>query len=120
MVTATSSAVLAVNVGSSSVKCALFTFCAQPRLIVRTAVDGIGSSCTPRLLDWVDQETAHVSLKAIGHRLVHGGPHYSGSQRITPAVLDTLAQLIPFAPNHLPDEIALINALGQHCASVPQ
>jgi acetate kinase len=120
MVTATSSAVLAVNVGSSSVKCALFTVDAEPQLLVRTTFDGGASSCAPSLLDWVDRETRHVPLKAIGHRIVHGGPNDRGSQRITPAVLDTLTQLIPFAPNHLPDEIALVNTLGRHRASVPQ
>ena len=112
--------VLAVNVGSSSVKCALFTFDAEPQRLARITLDGIASSSIPRVLEWVDNETADLALKAIGHRLVHGGPHYRDSQRITPAVVDTLKQMIPFAPNHLPDEIALIEALGRHCVSVPQ
>jgi len=44
-------AVLAINAGSSSVKCALFTFEAEPRPLTRETIDGVASSCLPRLLD---------------------------------------------------------------------
>jgi acetate kinase len=50
-------------------------------------------------------------LEAIGHRLVHGGPDYVEPQVVTRALLDALRRLVAFAPNHLPDEIALIESL---------
>jgi acetate kinase len=56
----------------------------------------------------------------VGHRLVHGGPTYREPQPITAALLGTLRQLIPFAPNHLPDEIALIEAVVRQRPDIPQ
>lgn len=113
-------AVLAINAGSSSVKCALFTLDARPQPLARDTVEGAGSSCVPQLLDWVDSHTRGVSLAAVGHRIVHGGPLYRDPQPITPAFLETLTRLIAFAPNHLPDEIALIEAIGRWRPDVPQ
>jgi acetate kinase len=118
--TTTAPAVLAVNVGSSSLKCALFTYEADPRPIARESFNGAASSCLPRLLDWIDRQEQHVALAAIGHRIVHGGSAFREPQPLTPDVLDTLQQLIPFAPNHLPDEIALIEALQHRRPAVPQ
>jgi len=45
------------------------------------------------------------SLKAIGHRLVHGGEAFSDSVRITQAVKDTVRKLIPLAPLHNPPNL---------------
>jgi len=119
-VTTIASAVLAVNVGSSSVKCALFSVDAEPRPLARQTLEGVASSCITRLSEWVDQQTSHSPLAAIGHRIVHGGPRYHTPQRVTPAILEVLRQLIPFAPNHLPDEIAVIEALGRSQPAAPQ
>ncbi len=45
------------------------------------------------------------SLRAIGHRLVHGGEAFSGSVRITQAVKDTVRKLITLAPLHNPPNL---------------
>jgi acetate kinase len=119
-VTTTAPTVLAINAGSSSLKCALFTAEAEPRPLARETLDGAGSSCLPRLLAWIDLHTHKVPVSAIGHRIVHGGPAYRSPQRLTPGVLETLRRLIPFAPNHLPDEISLVEALARHRPGVPQ
>src|SRR5262249_22090173 len=111
---------LAINAGSSSVKCALFTFDAEPRSVARETIHGVGSSCLPRLLEWLDAHVRGDSVVAIGHRIVHGGPKYREPQLITTAILDDLVRLVPFAPNHLPDEVALINELGRYRAGVSQ
>jgi acetate kinase len=111
---------LAINAGSSSVKCGRFTFEQEPRLLARETIDGTRAEATPRLIDWIERNTQAASLAAIGHRIVHGGRRFSDPQPIGPALLATLTQLIPFAPNHLPDEIALINVLGQCRPGVPQ
>jgi acetate kinase len=112
--------VLAINAGSATVKCGLFTLDADPRSLVRETFDGTASSHVQRLLDWIDTHTRDSSLAVIGHRIVHGGPRYSEPQRLTSSLLDELRQLIPFAPNHLPDEIGLIDALQQAHPDVPQ
>jgi acetate kinase len=112
--------VLAINAGSATVKCALFTLDAEPRALLRGAIEQTGSSGAPRLLEWVDTHTRDTHLAAIGHRIVHGGARHHEPQPVTPALLDDLRQLVPFAPNHLPDEIALIEALARARPDVPQ
>jgi acetate kinase len=111
---------LAVNAGSSTVKCALFTFDPVPRPLARETIEGAGAPCVPQLLRWVDAHAPDAPPAAIGHRIVHGGSIYRDPQVITKALVDNLRQMVPFAPNHLPDEIALIEALGQHLPHVSQ
>ncbi len=45
---------------------------------------------------------------AIGHRVVHGGPHLTTHQRITPEVFDELQRSVHFAPLHIPSALRLI------------
>jgi acetate kinase len=116
----TTRTMLAINAGSSNVKCALFTFEAEPQSLARDTIQAVGPSRIPRLLAWMDAHARNASLAAIGHRLVHGGPVYQEPHTITTALLDDLRRLIPFAPNHLPDEIALIEALGRARPEVSQ
>jgi acetate kinase len=111
---------LAVNAGSSSVKCALFDCGAGPTLRERGAIDGAGAAAVPALLGWVDARSDRSAIAAIGHRIVHGGPRYSEPQRISVDVRDELLRLVPFAPNHLPEEIAILDALAAHLPGVPQ
>jgi acetate kinase len=116
----TAAAILAINAGSSSLKCALFTFEADAQPLARETLTGPTGSCGPRVLEWIGRHTKAGRLAAIGHRIVHGGPIYSDPQRLTSSVVETLRRLIPFAPNHLPDEIALVEMLNQHFPGVPQ
>ena len=46
--------------------------------------------------------------RAIGHRIVHGGPRLRQHTLLTPAVLETLRQSIHYAPLHLPGSLQLI------------
>jgi acetate kinase len=57
---------------------------------------------------------------AVGHRVVHGGPHYSAPARVDASLLDTLQQIIPLAPDHLPQAITAIRATQDAFPSVPQ
>ena len=111
---------LAVNGGSSSVKFALFTFGPQPALLGRQAIATHGEAAIRQMLAWIDQQAPPPAIAAIGHRIVHGGPLHREPQPITAAVRADLTRLVPFAPNHLPDEIALIDALAEHRPGVPQ
>jgi acetate kinase len=45
---------------------------------------------------------------AVGHRVVHGGPHLRTHQLITPKVLDQLRSATHFAPLHIPQALTLI------------
>ena len=59
-------------------------------------------------------------IGAIGHRLVHGGPHFAGSVRIDDAVVAALQKLEPFAPSHNPIELAGIAEARSALPDVPQ
>lgn len=71
------------------------------------------------LFDWLERQHG-LCLVAIGHRLVHGGSEYRAPQLVTPDLLAALRPLIPFAPDHLPVELSLIEATGRLYPQVPQ
>jgi acetate kinase len=50
----------------------------------------------------------HAAPVAVGHRVVHGGPHLLTHQLITPQVLDELRSATHFAPVHIPQALSLI------------
>ena len=53
------------------------------------------------------------AIAAVGHRVVHGGPHLRQHQRITDDVLVTLKAAVHFAPLHIPASVALIEKCRQ-------
>ena len=134
--TARLDSVLTVNSGSSSLKFALFTLEPGTRRLLDGIVDRVGSShatltvskhdgqpsasisidaseherVVRRLLNRLSPETREMPLAAVGHRIVHGGPRHSRPQELTAGVMEDLRGLVPFAPNHLPAELALIDA----------
>ncbi len=63
------------------------------------------------LLDWLDHHAVFATLTAVGHRVVHGGPAHQAPELVTPALLADLRQLTAFDPDHLPGEIALMEAV---------
>ncbi|HEY1911372.1 MAG TPA: acetate/propionate family kinase [Vicinamibacterales bacterium] len=116
----TGRAVLCVNTGSSSVKYGLFTFEPSPRTLGRGSSEVSGPGRAPTVLEWAERQRGSATVAAIGHRIVHGGPHHCDPQRVDDALLNDLRTLIPFAPNHLPDELSLIETIGQAWPGVPQ
>jgi acetate kinase len=133
-------AVLVVNAGSSSVKFQVFEFATagDPRRLIKGQIDGIGSrprlraeaqdrsrlvdkSYTPRELadvpaaiaaagDWL-RATQKVNLVAVGHRVVHGGPHYDRPVIVDQDVLARLEQYCALAPLHQTNNLAPIRSL---------
>jgi acetate kinase len=59
-------------------------------------------------------------LAAVGHRIVHGGERHREPQRVTPGVIADLRALVPIDPNHLPQAIAAIEAVGRAYPAIPQ
>ena len=51
-----------------------------------------------------------VGLRAVGHRVVHGGPDFSDPTIIDDDVLDEIKDLIPLAPLHNPGAVSGIEA----------
>ncbi|MEO7732718.1 MAG: hypothetical protein ABIY55_17240 [Kofleriaceae bacterium] len=115
----TMTGILAINCGSSSLKYAMFD---EDRATIRGSIDGIGGA---GVADHAAAVTAMFGLlaappRAIGHRIVHGG-----RDRTAPVVLDAaieaeLAALIPFAPLHLPVELAAVAAVRARYGHLPQ
>src|SRR5215831_3804139 len=59
-------------------------------------------------------------LQAVGHRVVHGGDHYTSAVRITAEVKRTIEELTELAPLHNPASLEGINAVEQVLPKVPQ
>src|SRR6478752_2020795 len=57
---------------------------------------------------------------AAGHRIVHGGPKFTAPQRIDEGMKAALQELVPFAPLHLPSQVAMIEAVAAHFPDLPQ
>ena len=62
----------------------------------------------------------HLDLRAIGHRVVHGGPDYARPVLIDSAVLDRLAAYQELAPLHQPNNLAPIRLAMEIDHSLPQ
>jgi acetate kinase len=136
---------LTINGGSSSIRFALFDGGEPLRRLLDGKVDRVGLSGTNLtfkdatgqlqnsrtidssdrhsavgfLLDWLEKQQAFASVKAVGHRVVHGMTH-SEPERVTSELLDELHRITPYDPDHLPLEIELIEALRQRHPGLPQ
>jgi acetate kinase len=117
--------VLVLNAGSSSLKYQLVVP-ESGEVRAGGVVERIGESgsdiadhsaaltaMTDRLrADGVDLDD--VALRAVGHRVVHGGPDFSEPVVIDDAVLDRIRQLSALAPLHNPAAVIGIEAARQH------
>jgi acetate kinase len=138
--------ILTINGGSSSIKFALFEAGDSLRRILEGGIERIGllqatlrvQGVNPAdnfsrpvtapdhplavgiLMNWIEERCGRDALTAVGHRVVHGGPKYSKPQRITAEMITELHQLSPFDPEHLPEEILLIEAFQRRFPELPQ
>jgi acetate kinase len=90
-------AILVVNAGSSSIKFSLFA-CPTLNLIHHTdmPIDATGNvPVFDKFFKELPQYAALFSLKAVGHRVVHGGKDFLEPIRITYEVINEVSALIP-------------------------
>jgi acetate kinase len=124
--------ILVINCGSSSIKFALVNE-AQETFILSGLAERLGSP--EAVLHWqqgehkdslvlpgadhrlalshllpVVQQAAAGALHGIGHRVVHGGEHFSGASRLDAASLQAIRQVAPLAPLHNPANLQGIEA----------
>ena len=107
--------VLALNAGSSSLKAALFDIGdGAPAALARTSIDSRDGqdAAVAAAIAWVETTAGSRALAAAGHRVVHGGARFHAPQRLTPEVVSALEALVPLAPLHQPECLAVIRALG--------
>lgn len=74
---------------------------------------GDGRSAMEVFVHWLEQQDDFQSVKAVGHRIVHGMER-SEPELVTPDLLEELRRISPFAPEHLPAEIDLIEFFNKH------
>jgi acetate kinase len=101
--------VLALNAGSSTVKYALYRM--GPGLEEELANGTLETSGTTpaAILDAVRQKVEpHGVPSLVGHRMVHGGPHFTAPVSVDESVLDELERLRSLAPLHLPPALDLM------------
>ena len=141
-------AITVVNAGSSSIKFSLFAAqCDELRLDLRGQIEGIHT--TPHFLakrrdgakvekSWpagtdlghdraVDHlftllrsELSRDRLIGVGHRVVHGGPEFTGPVRVDAGVVAKLEALVPLAPLHQPAALVPMRRLLDRAPELPQ
>ncbi len=128
--------ILTLNGGSSSIKFALFDVGKSLQRVVEGGIERIGlpdatlhvkglnppdnfsrlvpapdhRAAVDALADWIEERIGREAIIAVGHRIVHGGPKYSQPQRITAKMIEDLRMFSSFDPEHMPEEILLIEA----------
>jgi acetate kinase len=72
------------------------------------------------LMEWIQQHLGVGVIAAVGHRIVQGGPNRSEPQLITDTLINEVRRLFSFDPEHLPEEILLIESVRRHFPDLPQ
>jgi acetate kinase len=137
--------ILTINGGSSSIKFALFDAADTPQQLLYGSLENIGTDGTSFsfndivtkqkksvyiksanhqdaatfLIDWLEKRNEFDSVTAIGHRIVHGMQH-TKPEVLTPGLLDELKKISAYDPEHLPEEIRLVELFTEHCPSLVQ
>lgn len=136
--------ILTINSGSSSLKVAVFSMGKKETLTLAGRIERIGlrgghfqikdgdghvlvekhadlpdhATALKNLLAWLQKR--QQCLDAVGHRLVHGGQHYTKPQRITPKMEKALASLKRLDPDHLPHELEAIKTVRRSYPNLTQ
>jgi len=92
----------------------------QGRMVADTSAGLHGTSEVVTLLLGALSRNGSAQFSAAGHRIVHGGPDYTSPQLVTPSLMLALKRFIPFAPQHLPAQLELVDAIGNAYPKLPQ
>jgi acetate kinase len=117
---------LAINCGSSSLKFALFESDGRSEEeIARGLIERIGEAVVDhgvavhRMFDDLERRGL-APPSVVGHRIVHGGASNAQPVWVDERLLAYLAELVPFAPLHLPAEIRAVRAVAERWPKLPQ
>lgn len=136
---------LTINGGSSSIKFALYETEGSLKQLLYGEIENIGTKnavlnfgdainnkkntinintvdydeSVNHLIDWLELQDGFTSVKAIGHRIVHGMQH-TDAEKITATLIDELKQICPYDPEHLPGEIKLIEIFAKRYPALVQ
>lgn len=129
---------LVLNVGSSSVKFALYGAAETLEERLRGQVDGIGAApslkargpdgalaverrfaeseigdhaaALQQVIGVIGEIEPGAQISAVGHRIVHGGAEFAQPVLLDPGIVQRLTALIPLAPLHQPHNLAGVAA----------
>ncbi len=134
--------ILTINAGSSSIKFALFEHETLEK-VFHGKIDRLGMPGTyiqstdirsgkevknhvttqdpvQLLIETITAHDASTTIRAIGHRVVHGGTAYTETTCIDSTMIKTLKTFVAFAPRHLPAEIAILESFLKKFPNTPQ
>ena len=136
--------ILTINGGSSSIKFALFDVGESLERIIEGEIERIGlpdatlrvkgltddfsrlvtapdhKTAIDVLMKWIKERVGCDALTAVGHRIVHGGPKYNKPQRINAKMIEDLHMFSSFDPEHMPQEILLIETFHRQFPNLLQ
>ncbi len=145
-----SALILTLNAGSSSIKFAVYAvdgdrlkqtmkgqvegIGTRPHFVAKSAdgallsesywepVDGAQGHARAfkQIWNWLASAAEGDRIKAVGHRVAHGGEAYAQPVLIDDAVIDVLTGLIPLVPLHQPNNLAAIRAVAADHPDLPQ
>jgi acetate kinase len=130
--------ILAINGGSSSIRFALYGVADTLERLLHGKVDRIGlndtkltfsdaagnrhdsfriaapdyKSAANLLISWLAEQDSFDSVRAVGHRIVHGMRHIA-PEVVTQELMNELRRISPCDPEHMPGEIQLIDAIRE-------
>lgn len=130
--------ILALNSGSSSIKCVLLDSTTETS-VFRFRVENIGAEESRLLADGnsqslgkltfasavdiamreIERRLANGTCDAVVHRIVHGGSTFTRPTLVTDAVLKTIEDLSSLAPLHNPPALAVLRAAQKSLGTVP-
>ena len=136
--------ILVINSGSSSIKCQYFI---DQKSVASAIVERIGEEKSHSEVRHNEQIFSHTDpvsdhqqalevifsllkesnsissideLDAVGHRVVHGGAHFSEPTEITQEVIESIRSLIPLAPLHNPANLKGIEVISKIAPNLTQ
>jgi acetate kinase len=137
--------ILIINGGSSSIKFALYSMDENPNIIFSGQIKRIGldnpefsvtnsisneknnfeinasdfKEAAGFFIDWLKKQNEFDKVTCIGHRIVHGMKH-TEPELISQELLDELHRISAYDPDHLPQEIEMIEIFRKRYPKLPQ
>ncbi len=111
---------LVINAGSSSVKCSVFDL-SNGTLLFKDEIERVDT--IDRAIGLIAErlhQTGHTDIKAIGHRVAHGGERFRDAALINDALVKIIEEYTPLVPLHNPPILAGIAMTRKHWPNVPQ
>src|ERR1017187_56789 len=137
--------ILTINGGSSSIKFSLYKIEESLKKIFDGQIENIGSAkailsfnnsvteqkncitikasdhneAADNFIEWLAKQEGLDAVKAVGHRIVHGMNH-TEPELITPELLNELKKISDYDPDHLVEEIKLIEVFSKRYPAFQQ